>query len=161
MTAFKENVKAVAEGATGAPKIEKAAIDPANVSAGANVVQKFERAFSGTYTDGLWTTYERLRVLKSGTFRFRANVGGTSGSNTMRSRWYNNTTAAVIVETIATGSNSGDTADVAVTAGDIIYFQGGMDSGGRADPDITGRIAVSDQDCVAGGYLFVDEDDDI
>lgn len=142
-------------------KIAKEAISTVGVEAGANVIRDYQQFFSGTYSAGLWTTYQRYRVLKTGTFRFRAQVTGSDGSNTMRCRWLNNTTSALIVQAIATGATGAATADVEVTAGDIIYLQAGMDSGGRSDPGIRGRIAVSDQDCVAGGVFTVDSDDDI
>ena len=131
-----ENPEAIAEGASGAPKILTAAMQPP--TAGSNTIRGIQ-AISATYTSPASSANAELFegsivALVGGTVRVRSTVG-TSGTVTSINVQYLKNGVAFATFT-STGTAS---ADVAVVLGDQIRISATINGGGS-----TGTVSLSD-----------------
>lgn len=156
MTAYKENVKAVAEGATGAPRIEKEAIDDAGIEAGTNlIINKSFTANPNTPQSGLQHT---IRV--AGTYNVRVDITGSNDAGGVGFAQFDlNGTPTGPLTTAGNKTATGTNQVFTLSAGDLIKVNISESSASNRTSMTTRlRMGISDQSAVAYGLPLAEQD---
>lgn len=147
MTAFKENVKAVAEGASGAPRIEKEAIDGTDIEAGTNLIINDSLVINPNFPN--FALEHTVRV--GGTFNVRVDITASNSSD-------GNGFARFAIDGVVTGTITDAEGGTATGANQqfslsqgqtvsIYYYESSASQ--RTSMTVRLRMGISDQSYVA------------
>lgn len=158
MTDLRDNPIGIANGDSGAPRIQKEAISNTGLQAGPNVILRYNFTTpSGFNTGGVWITYKSFVARFTGTINIKMDIDTTLDDGTAQARVLVDGVLAGTVLSAPNEDATGATESIDVTAGQTVEVQYAQFGGARSFASINWRFGVSDQDCVSKGLMFIEE----
>jgi hypothetical protein len=153
MTAYKENVKALAEGATGAPRINKNAIannDAADSAGGEIIPILLSRSLSNS---GSAVVAKTFRLLVGGTFDYFARIEGRTNTTSNAILRFRPVGGSNLINFSESGSSGQETGTVSLTASTSYEIVVEENNGVAANTEFYLNLGVSEQTAVGLGVV--------
>jgi len=155
MTAYKENVKALAEGATGAPQINKNAIanNDAADSAGGEIIPILLSRKLRSGSSGSSVVAYTFRLLVGGTFDYFARIEGRTNTTSDAILRFRPVGGSNLINFSESGSSGEETGTVSLTPSTDYEIVVEENNGDSADTEFYLNLGVSEQTAVGLGVV--------